>query len=143
MNADQVNALFNKMTTRTRDRYGYTFRCSKGNWSVTAPDYDDAKKEAMHYFQQYLKDGEYDDQLTAPQESSVCRTFERAVDDMRHALSDRSQKEPYAAASSKLSKQAYACRNGKHPCDTVDVVQALIRAVIRADANGGLFPKGD
>lgn len=33
--------------------------CKKGLWGVDAPDSDTADSEAMHYFQQYYEDGEY------------------------------------------------------------------------------------
>ena len=36
-------------------------RCRKRLWSVTAPTKEQALTEALHYYQQYLSDGEYDD----------------------------------------------------------------------------------
>ena len=37
-----------------------SFKCKLGLWSVEAKNPDDAFREAMHYFQQYRSDGEYD-----------------------------------------------------------------------------------
>lgn len=33
--------------------------CKKGLWVVYAPDRETAEREALHYFRQYYKDGEY------------------------------------------------------------------------------------
>lgn len=36
--------------------------CNKGLWGVDAPTFEQALSEAMHYYLQYLDDGEYDDE---------------------------------------------------------------------------------
>lgn len=38
---------------------GYRITCKKGLWSVDAPTFKEAIKEAQHYFLQYYADGEY------------------------------------------------------------------------------------
>ena len=46
--------------TEARENDGrWTIRCMKGMWSVDAPTYSEAEKEAQHYFHQYYEDGEY------------------------------------------------------------------------------------
>ncbi len=37
------------------------FECKKGLWAVSGPDLSKVTDEALHYFQQYWNDGEYDE----------------------------------------------------------------------------------
>ena len=47
--------------TRARVNNGrHTIRCRLGLWVVDAPTLKEARREAMHYFLQYYKDGEYE-----------------------------------------------------------------------------------
>jgi hypothetical protein len=38
---------------------GRSIRCRLGLWAVSAPDAATADREARHYWQQYMADGEY------------------------------------------------------------------------------------
>lgn len=58
--APEMEALFKANTVRKKSKSGYSIRCIKGNWGVTAPTEVDAEREARHYFGQYLEDGEYE-----------------------------------------------------------------------------------
>jgi hypothetical protein len=53
---------FNKNTILTKLKGRWECECKKGLWSVSAPTKKEANKVGRHYFQQYLFDGEYDDQ---------------------------------------------------------------------------------
>lgn len=57
----EMEALFKANTVRKKSKSGYSIRCIKGNWGVTAPTKEEAEREARHYFGQYLADGEYDE----------------------------------------------------------------------------------
>jgi len=47
---------------RTKSKNGLiTISCRKGLWEVTGGDREVVEGEAMHYYLQYLGDGEYDD----------------------------------------------------------------------------------
>lgn len=41
----------------------WTCECKKGLWGVDAPTKDEACHQGLHYFFQYLDDGEYDEIL--------------------------------------------------------------------------------
>ena len=43
-----------------------TISCRKGLWEVTGGDREVVEGEAMHYYLQYLGDGEYDDVVYDP-----------------------------------------------------------------------------
>lgn len=50
-----------KHATKTKDKYGWNVNCKKGLWGVSGESLEDVEREALHYFMQYLSDGEYDD----------------------------------------------------------------------------------
>lgn len=51
-----------KDNTKSYEQNGrFCIDCKKGNWGVSAPSDQEAKREAFHYFMQYNADGEYDD----------------------------------------------------------------------------------
>jgi hypothetical protein len=53
--------LYTRNTERYHVQHGCVIRCKKGLWSVWGPSYASIEGEAMHYFIQYLEDGEYND----------------------------------------------------------------------------------
>lgn len=60
MTIDELIEKF-KQNTRSKTIGGrHYIRCRKGLWVVSAPTKEEAEREAMHYFVQYLEDGEYD-----------------------------------------------------------------------------------
>jgi hypothetical protein len=52
---------FVENTVYKETKYGVEIWCKKGLWLVCAPTEEQAIIEAMHYFNQYYNDGEYDD----------------------------------------------------------------------------------
>jgi len=51
---------FDANTTLTEDPDGRVeIKCNKGLWATSGMDADRVVNEAMHYFQQYHRDGEY------------------------------------------------------------------------------------
>ena len=52
--------VFHQHTRSRKTKNGYSIRCKKGLWSVTAQTKSQAEREAMRYFTQYFEDGEYD-----------------------------------------------------------------------------------
>jgi hypothetical protein len=53
-------SLFEQATIRKELKNGrYSIKCVKGLWAVDAPNKSEATREALHYFSQYLEDGEY------------------------------------------------------------------------------------
>ena len=62
MNEDAVKlALLFKENTKTKKVDGrFCIDCRLGLWGVSASTKAEAEREAMHYFVQYLSDGEYD-----------------------------------------------------------------------------------
>jgi len=54
-----VDDAFDKFTEYKHTKYGHEVNCVKGLFGVTAPDKDEAIREARHYFVQYYQDGEY------------------------------------------------------------------------------------
>lgn len=46
---------------KVKEQQGRTkIDCKLGLWGVNSPDYDQAMREAYHYFSQYYTDGEYE-----------------------------------------------------------------------------------
>ena len=56
---DDIDAAFKQNTTMKRGATRTIIKCKKGLFSVSAPSYKQAMKEARHYFRQYYIDGEY------------------------------------------------------------------------------------
>ncbi len=52
---------FEVSTVMTNKNGRYQINCRKGLWGVDAPSLEEAAREAVHYFTQYLSDGEYDE----------------------------------------------------------------------------------
>lgn len=50
---------FKECTSTLFDGDTWDISCNLGLWSVSAPDQETAQDEALHYFRQYKKDGEY------------------------------------------------------------------------------------
>ena len=60
LNMVLFDIVFHQYTRGRKCKYGYSIRCKKGLWAVTAPTKSQAEREAMRYFTQYFEDGEYD-----------------------------------------------------------------------------------
>ena len=60
LNMVLFDIVFHQHTRSRKTKNGYSIRCKKGLWSVTAPTKSQAEREAMRYFTQYFEDGEYD-----------------------------------------------------------------------------------
>lgn len=58
-------SLFERCTEhkRLRDKT-HEIHCKLGLWSVSGKNLNDVKREALHYWVQYLRDGEYDELLS-------------------------------------------------------------------------------
>lgn len=54
-----MDEAFKKWVKFRKTKNGYIAKCKKGFWSVHAPTYEEAEREARHYFAQYYSDGEY------------------------------------------------------------------------------------
>lgn len=54
--------LFDKCVIKTCG--GRSIRCCLGLWAVSAPDAENAEREAWRYWQQYYADGEYQKHLS-------------------------------------------------------------------------------
>ena len=55
-----LTEAFEKHVRVRRTKAGWSMRCKRGLWAVSAPTFVRAYTEAMHYFAQYHADGEYD-----------------------------------------------------------------------------------
>jgi len=56
-----VSDRFHKCAETKRMKDGsIQIHCKRGLWSVRGHDEDFVEREAIHYWQQYLSDGEYD-----------------------------------------------------------------------------------
>ena len=56
---NDMDAVYRKWTVHRKTKYGYSIRCKKGLWRVTAPTKEISEREAKHYFALYFCDGEY------------------------------------------------------------------------------------
>ena len=57
---EELLQAFKENTAVTKDAGRCQINCKKGLWGVDCPTYEMAIPEALHYFQQYYGDGEYD-----------------------------------------------------------------------------------
>jgi hypothetical protein len=58
-----INEAFEKFTTISKTKNGFSARCKKGLWGVDAPTKEACLKEAKRYFMQYYFDGEYEEKI--------------------------------------------------------------------------------
>jgi len=56
-----MSTPFEKFTVYEHTQFGHEVFCVKGLWGVSAPTKRQAMHEAVHYFEQYYADGEYDE----------------------------------------------------------------------------------
>jgi len=59
---DELMKSFSENTTVKKSGDGRcSIDCNKGLWGVNSPSFETAIPEALHYFQQYYGDGEYEE----------------------------------------------------------------------------------
>lgn len=69
--------LFDKCTTETKNKYGWNYECKLNLWGVSCKGKKAARDEALNYFQQYLRDGEYDSLLRVKQQGE-CKCYKNS-----------------------------------------------------------------
>jgi phage-related baseplate assembly protein len=57
-------SLFDRCVVRKSKKGRYEIKCRLGLWGVEGPDRESVEDEAMHYWQQYFGDGEYQKHLS-------------------------------------------------------------------------------
>lgn len=55
----KLSDFYKCVTKRKRKNGKVSINCKLGLWAVSAPDEDSATIEALRYWQQYARDGEY------------------------------------------------------------------------------------
>ena len=61
--SNDVYEKFYKCVLIFYDSDNWHYECKLNLWGVTGCDKDEVEEEALHYFRQYLEDGEYDEIL--------------------------------------------------------------------------------